>query len=91
MCISLWELIIFHAVFMACVIVYAREVSVRHNGIKNSDTYPFEALPHYHYSSICQNYFATSTAKAFPQCITHDFDFNCNLQQTLFFLCAFTT
>ena len=26
-------------------------------GIRNSDTYPFEAPPHHHSSSLCQNYF----------------------------------
>ena len=60
--ISMWELISFHVVFMVCVIASARGVSSP-QGLKNSDTYPFEALPHYHSSSICQNYFAISTAR----------------------------
>ena len=61
-CISMWELISFHVVFMVCVIASARGVSSP-QGLKNSDTYPFEALPHYHSSSICQNYFAISTTR----------------------------
>ena len=61
--ISMWELVSFHAVFTMCVIAYAKEASVRHKAIKNSDTYPFEALPQYHSSSICQNYFAVSTTR----------------------------
>ena len=29
-CVSMWELISFHAVFTMCVIAYAKEASVRH-------------------------------------------------------------
>ena len=62
--ISMWELISFHVVFMVCVIVIASARGVSSpQGLKNSDTYPFEALPHYHSSSICQNYFAISTTR----------------------------
>ena len=61
-CISMWELISFHVVFMVCVIASARGVSSP-QGLKNSDTYPFEALPHYHSLSICQNYFAISATR----------------------------
>ena len=32
-------------------------------GIRNSDTYPFEALPQYHSSSICQNCFAVNVTR----------------------------
>ena len=52
----MWELVIFHAVFTMCVIAYARGVSSP-QGIRNSDIYPFEALPHHNSLSIGQNYF----------------------------------
>ena len=72
----MWELISFHAVFMVCVIAYAGEASVRRKA-QRIRTYPFEAFPHYHSSSLCQNYF-TVCPEALPHYITRDFGFICN-------------
>ena len=61
--ISMWEVNkLSRGFYDVCNSIRWRSVNSP-QGTKNSDTYPFEALPHYHSSSIYQNYFAVSISR----------------------------
>ena len=64
-CISMWEVNkLSRGFYDMCNSIRWSSVSSP-QGMRNLDTYPFETLPHYPSSSLCQNYFAVKITRFF--------------------------